>query len=64
MSLKEYYEENVTIVTVSGVIFRGFVDDYVFPEDNEDGEESIILNTKNGEYLEFNKDTIKEIIIN
>lgn len=42
MSLKNYYEKNVIITTHSGKVYKGFVDVYTQPNDN-DGEEAIAL---------------------
>ena len=61
MTLKSFYGKTVTIVDVNGQTFSGFVDDYFFPEDNENGEESIILKTADSEYIEFNHSDIAEI---
>ena len=61
MTLKSFYGKTVTIVDVNGQTFSGFVDDYFFPEDNANGEESIILKTADSEYIEFNHNDIEEI---
>ena len=36
MPLKEYYGHKVKIVVGNGEMFLGVVDDYFFPDDNED----------------------------
>ena len=58
MDLKTYYEKNVIISDFDGKIFYGFVDDYVYPEDNENENESIIIKTKSGDLIEFTEDDI------
>ena len=62
MNLKLYYYKNVIIITYDGEMFTGLVDDYFYPEDNETGLESIVVNTNHGLY-EFNENDIKEIKI-
>lgn len=42
MSLKNYYEKNVIVVTFSGKKYKGLVDIYTQPNDNDD-EEAITL---------------------
>ena len=63
MNLKNYYGKHVIITTYKGRVFTGSVDDYFYPEDNEDGLESIGLTTSDGAY-EFNKNSIESIKIN
>lgn len=63
MTLKSFYMKEVTIITVCGQIFSGFVDDYFFPEDNENGEESIVIKTIYSEYIEITSSDIEKIII-
>ena len=62
MNLKSYYNKHVKIITDNGQMFIGFVDDYFFPEDNENGLESIALKTNDGVY-EFNENDINKIEI-
>lgn len=61
MTLKSYYGKKVTVVCDNGQTFSGVVDDYFFPEDNENGEESIILKTTDSEFVEFTASEINEI---
>lgn len=61
MTLKSYYGKNVTVVLEEGEIFSGVVVEYFFPEDNELGEESIILKTKKFGLIEFTASEINEI---
>lgn len=61
MSLKEYYGKNVSIIGLREQRYIGRVTDYVFPEDNENGLESIIVDLPNGEIQEFYQSDITEI---
>lgn len=63
MSLKEYYEMTVDITAVDGRSGIGKVNDYIFPEDNENGMESIIVDFPDGTAQEFYKSDIKSIRI-
>ena len=62
MDLKEYYDREVVIITDDGQIFSGFVDEYIYPEDNENEKESIILKTKQV-LVEFYEEDIKDIVV-
>lgn len=64
LNLKNYYGKNVTIICYDGNIYTGIVDDYFYPQDNETGEESILLKYKNSEIVEFTSSDIEEIITN
>ena len=48
MDLKKYYEKDIIISDFDGKTFYGFIDDYIYPADNENKKESIILRTKSG----------------
>jgi len=61
MNLKEFYGKRVHIVEIDGASFWGKVNDYFFPEDNEIGIESIIVDLENGEPTEFYPHEIKTI---
>jgi len=61
MELKQFYRKKVKIVATNGRVFRGKVSDYVDPEDNEPEEESIIVDTVDGQAVEFYEKDIKEI---
>lgn len=63
MSLRTYYDEHVRIVDTNGRVFIGVVDDYFFPEDNENGFESIVIKTTSGDCYEFTEESIVEIAI-
>ena len=43
MKLVNFYGRNVTVILTDGSSVTGTVSDYVFPEDNENGKESIEL---------------------
>lgn len=58
MGLERYCGKDVIISNFDGEIFYVFVEDYVSPEDNENGEESIIVKTNQGEFIEFTEDSI------
>ena len=62
MNLKSYYNKHVKIITDNGQMFIGFVDDYFFSEDNENGLESITLKTNDGVY-EFSEEDVYKIEI-
>jgi len=62
MNLKSYYNKHVKIITDNGQMFIGFVDDYFFPENNENGLESITLKTNDGVY-EFSEEDVYKIEI-
>lgn len=61
MSLKEYYNKQVEIKCTNDKVFRGFVEDYIFPDENESGNESIIIRTGNEKLVEFEEKDISEI---
>lgn len=60
MKLKTFYGKQVNIHDSNGVEWNGLVTDYVYPEDNESGEESIIVDCKN-KLTEFEQSDIKKI---
>ena len=49
MNLKQYYNKQVKIVSKSGKVFWGTVNDYFYPEDNDTGKESIAIDTLDGQ---------------
>lgn len=63
MELKNYYGKKVNIIATNGKSYSGTVNDYFFPEDNESGMESIVLDTYNGDIVEFTKEDIQTITI-
>ncbi len=62
MSLIEYYNKAVIIYGNNGERIVGIVEDYIYPEDNESGVESIIVKTESGFY-EFTEEDTYEIEI-
>ena len=44
MDLKKYYEKNIIIIE-EGTMFNGFVDEYIYPEDNENGKRDYCINS-------------------
>lgn len=63
MNLKQFYGEKVKIVAGNGTVFLGTVNDYIFPEDNESGKESIVVDTIENQAIEFNESGIQTIEI-
>lgn len=63
MNLKEYYEKYVEIIASNNKTFKGFVDEYYYPEDNESGCEGICLYTNDKKYIGFEEKDIKTIKI-
>lgn len=63
MNLVQYYNKTVNIISTDEMGYIGKVSDYVYPEDNETGKESIIIRTANGDYIEFDEDDIKTITV-
>lgn len=64
MNLVRYYNKKVKIVDNDGEVFVGVVNDYIYPEDNEPVEqEGIIIDTDDGEILEFYEAIIDKIEI-
>ncbi len=63
MNLKQYYNKQVKIVSKSGKVFWGTVNDYFYPEDNETGKESIAIDTPDGQLIGFDEDSIQEISV-
>ncbi len=61
MKLKEYYSKKVNILASNGTTYSGTVNDYFFPDDNDHGMESIVLETLSGDLVEFTELDIKTI---
>lgn len=49
------------IVADNDKVFLGKVNDYFYPDDNENGKESIVVDTIENQAIEFYEDHIKEI---
>lgn len=63
MNLKQFYNKKVAIVAKNGRLFEGFINDYFWPDDNENGKESIVIDTEAGEAIEFYETDIESIEI-
>ena len=61
MNLLEFYECMVEITGTDKRKAIGKVSDYVYPEDNENGKESIIVDFPDGTAQEFYEEDIKSI---
>ena len=61
MKLKKFINEKVSIVSNDGITFCGVVTDYFHPDENESGEESIVIDTPDGKVIEFYGKDIKSI---
>ena len=61
MKLKQFYNKKVKIVADNDLVFLGTVNDYFYPDDNEN--ESIVVDTIEGSAVEFYEDDIAEIEI-
>lgn len=64
MDLLKYYNKRVCIKDIHGLTTIGKVNDYCYPEDNEHGKESIIVDCEEyGTPFEFWEDNIASIEI-
>ena len=61
MALRDFYGKHVLIAAIDGKVFYGLVDEYIFAEDNNNNEESIVLKTYSGDLIEFINSAIKNI---
>ena len=61
MKLKQFYNKKVNIVTKEGIAFSGVVTEYFYPEENESGKESIVIDSSSGNPVEFYEEDIKII---
>ena len=61
MKLKRFYNKKVNIVTKEGIAFSGVVTEYFYPEENESGKESIVIDSSSGNPVEFYEEDIKII---
>lgn len=51
----------MNIVTKEGIAFSGVVIEYFYPEENESGKESIVIDSSSGNPVEFYEEDIKII---
>ena len=63
MNLKQYIEKNVLISASNGKTFVGIVDEYFHADETDSGTESIVIQTKDGELIEFTENDIIDIKI-
>lgn len=63
MDLKKYYSDKVKILSNNGKVFIGDVFYYGFADENESGNESIIIETEDGQLVEFEEKDIRTIEI-
>lgn len=61
LNLKRFYNTKVNIITNTGMKFDGIVTDYFYPDENETGKESIVIDSSNSSAIEVYEDDIKEI---
>ena len=61
MKLVNFYGRNVTVILTDGSTVTGTVSDYIYPEDNENGKESIIIDTDSDEIIEIYEHDILSI---
>lgn len=65
MGLIKFWEKNVRIIDTDGQVFEGHVSDYVYPDDDDIGTESIIIDCMEGPLkgrgVEFWEKDIKSI---
>ena len=63
MSIGIYSGKNVIITNTEGKEFKGYVCDYFYPDENESGKESIILDCTTGAAIEFFPEDISNVTI-
>lgn len=62
MSLRKYEGKKVVLESIENKIYRGTIGDYIYPESNENGKESIVIDAVGYKYpIEFNEEEIKTI---
>ena len=62
-SIGVYSGKYVRIITPDNKVFEGFISEYVYADDNESGNESIIMDSSDGRLIEFEETDIKEIVV-
>ena len=62
-SIGVYSGKYVRIITLDNKVFEGFISEYVYADDNESGNESIIMDSSDGRLIEFEETDIKEIVV-
>lgn len=48
MKLKRFYNKKVNIIIKEGIAFSGVVTEYFYPEENESGKESMVIDSSSG----------------
>lgn len=61
MKLRQFYNKKVNIISKEGIAFSGVVTEYFYPEENESGKESIVIDSSSGAPVEFYEEDIKII---
>lgn len=61
MKLCEYYGIKVRVTTKKHKIISGIIGDLIYPEDNESGEESVIIDTESSYPVEVSQSEIASI---
>ena len=62
-NLGRFVDKTVLITAANGRIFCGKTTDYIYPEDNENGLESIVVDMTDGSIIEFTGEDIETIKI-
>lgn len=62
-SIGVYSGKHAKIVTSDDKIFEGFISEYAYADDNESGNESIIMDSSDGRLIEFEEKDIKDIVV-
>lgn len=60
MELHEFYGKRVKVEAKNGKTLEGEVNDYCYPEDNDNGKESIIIDTSNSPPIGFYESDINQ----
>lgn len=61
MELKPFYGKKVVVVATNGRVFSGTVNDYFYPDENDLDMESIVVDTLDGDVIEFTEEDIETI---
>lgn len=61
MKLKQLFNKKVNIVSNNRTTFSGVVTEYFYPDENESGKESIVIDCSGGDVIEFYEEDILTI---
>lgn len=61
MRLKQLLNSNVKIAAKNGRTFTGRVSEYFYPDENENGKESIVVDTNVGPSIELYEKDIRSV---